>query len=61
MTTATRSWVTTDEAAEILSLTPGRIRQLARALKLTGSRTGRDWMFKESDVRRFKRIRASRA
>lgn len=39
----------TQEVADDLGVTPGRIRQLARALRV-GIRVGRDWRFSGNDV-----------
>lgn len=47
--------LTTTEAAARLSLTAGRIRQLARDGSLKGQRVGRDWLFTERDLTAFQR------
>lgn len=42
------------QAADYLGLTPGRIRQLARAGHLAGVRVGRDWIFTLDTLKAFK-------
>lgn len=49
----------TEQVAALLGLTPGRIRQLARAYRDTGDGLrgqqigGRDWLFLKEDVEEF--------
>lgn len=45
--------MSTDEVAEYLGVTTGRVRQLARAGKLKGKRVGRDWVFERPKVEAF--------
>jgi len=45
--------LTTAQAAAELGVTDSRIRQLARELKV-GTRIGRDWMFKPTEIERLK-------
>jgi excisionase family DNA binding protein len=41
-------------AAELLELSPSRVRALALAGKLKGFRVGRDWVYERADVMKFK-------
>ena len=43
---------TTQQAADTLGLTTGRVRQLARALGI-GRKVGRDHLFTEQDIERL--------
>lgn len=45
--------MTSNEVAQLLGISAGRVRQLAREGRLAGSRRGRDWIFIAEDVRRF--------
>ncbi len=45
----------TSEAADLLGLSVGRVRQLAIDGKLRGERVGRDWVFVRSVVEEFAR------
>lgn len=45
--------MTSQEAADYLKITQGRVRQLARAGELKGQRIGRDWLFKPEDVKAY--------
>jgi excisionase family DNA binding protein len=47
--------VTTKEAAQILGVTPARIRQLIKAGRLIAEKRGRDHLIEEPEVQRFKR------
>ena len=48
--------MTTEETAEYLRLTPGRVRQLARAGILPGMHAGgRAWVFTREEVERYAR------
>lgn len=49
--------LTTAQAAERLGLTPGRIRQLARAGVLRSVKIGRDWLYRLEDVEEYDRNR----
>mgnify|MGYP000882152541 FL=1 len=44
---------TTQQAADALGLTTGRVRQIARSLRI-GQRIGRDWVFTEDDIERIR-------
>lgn len=48
-------YMTTQEVADLLGLTKGRVRALARAGKLHGTRHGRDWLFIRDQVQDFAR------
>jgi excisionase family DNA binding protein len=48
-------FVTTIEAAQMLNVKPSRIRQLAIAGRLRGTKFGRDWGIELSDINRFKK------
>ena len=43
---------TTQQAADALGLTTGRVRQIARSLRI--GRIGRDWVFTEDDIERIR-------
>ena len=48
-------YMTSQEAADRLQVTQGRVRQLARAGELKGQRIGRDWLFRPEDVEDYDR------
>ena len=52
---------TTRQIAEILGVTPGRVRHLMQDLRYAdvGRRPGRDWIFTESDLKKIREIRES--
>lgn len=43
------------QAADRLGITQGRVRQLARAGTLKGQRIGRDWLFRPEDIDAYDR------
>ena len=45
--------ITTAEAAVILSVTPGRVRQLIRDGQLKSEKRGRDHLLEQAEVERF--------
>jgi excisionase family DNA binding protein len=45
--------ITTSEAAEILGVTPARVRQFVLDGRLNGRKVGRDLLLDESEVRTF--------
>ena len=45
--------ITTSEAAEILDVTPARVRQFVLDGRLSGRKFGRDLLLDESEVRKF--------
>lgn len=45
--------MTSQQAADRLQVTQGRVRQLARAGVLPGQRIGRDWLFRPEDVEAY--------
>ena len=47
--------LTTPDAAELFSVTPGRIRQIARGYAI-GTKHGRDWSFSPADIRSLKKL-----
>jgi excisionase family DNA binding protein len=47
-------WLTTREAAGILGVSPGRVRQLALEGRLPFERFGQSLAFKRTDLKRFK-------
>ena len=47
------SLVTTKEAAQILGVTPVRVRQLMRDGRLVAEKRGRDHLLEDREVRRF--------
>jgi len=47
--------LTTDAAAELCGVTPGRIRQIARGYAI-GSKHGRDWSFSPADIRSLQKL-----
>jgi len=50
-------FVSTDEAARILGMTPGRVCQLLRAGEMQGQKIGRRvWVIPRAEVERIKRI-----
>jgi excisionase family DNA binding protein len=54
-----QSYLSTEEAAEVLGLTDGRIRQMLRAGELIGVKLGRrSWAIPSSEIDRVKRRRA---
>lgn len=48
----TPTQLTTDQAAERLGLTPGRVRQLAKSGRI-GSKIGRDYLFTSDELDAF--------
>lgn len=52
--------VTAPQAARILGLTNGRIRQLARAGKLDAGKFGRDWLISRASVEVYRDRRAAK-
>ena len=49
-------WMTTQETAADLGVSPGRVRQLLLVGQLPGEKLGRDWMIRRSDVARFQAL-----
>ena len=49
------SLVTTKEAAQILGVTPVRVRQLIKEKRLAAEKHGRDHLLQDREVERFKR------
>jgi excisionase family DNA binding protein len=49
------SLVTTKEAAQILGVTPVRVRQLIKEERLAAEKHGRDHLLQDREVERFKR------
>jgi len=49
------SLVTTKEAAQILGVTPARVRQLIKEKRLAAEKHGRDHLLQDREVERFKR------
>jgi excisionase family DNA binding protein len=49
------SLVTTKEAAQILGVTPVRVRQLIKENRLVAEKHGRDHLLQDREVERFKR------
>ena len=49
------SLVTTKEAAQILGVTPVRVRQLIKEQRLVAEKHGRDHLLQDREVERFKR------
>ena len=49
------SLVTTKEAAQILGVTPVRVRQLIKEKRLVAQKHGRDHLLQGQEVERFKR------
>lgn len=47
--------VTTKEAAQILGVTPVRVRQLIKDQRLIAEKRGRDHLLDDQEVQRFKR------
>jgi excisionase family DNA binding protein len=47
--------VTTQEAAQILGVTPARVRQLTKEKRLAAEKHGRDHLLQGREVERFKR------
>lgn len=45
--------LTTDDVAAMLGIGTQRVRRLASQGRLKGERVGRDWVFKEVDVKKF--------
>ena len=53
-----QKYLSTEEAAEALGLTDGRIRQMLRAEELIGEKLGRrSWAIPSSEIDRLKRQR----
>lgn len=50
-----KDYITTTQAAELLGVTPSRIRQYHLEGVLVGEKQGRDLLFKVSAVRKFRR------
>lgn len=50
--------LTAKQAAERIGVTDARVRQLAIAGKLPGTKHGRDWVFDEADVDAYRREKA---
>ncbi|HEX3000323.1 MAG TPA: helix-turn-helix domain-containing protein [Armatimonadota bacterium] len=44
---------TPEQAAEVLQVTVGTVRKLARDGRLQGAKIGRHWRFSERDIERF--------
>ena len=51
-----KAWMSTQEAATALGVSPGRVRQLLLAGQLPGEKLGRDWMIRRADLERFKAL-----
>lgn len=49
--------ISTAEAAKILGLTKGRIRQLLQSGEIKGQRVGRTWIIYRRDIEEFQRLR----
>jgi excisionase family DNA binding protein len=49
------SLVTTKEAAQILGVTPARVRQLIKEKRLAAEKHGRDHLLQDREVERFRR------
>ena len=49
------SLVTTKEAAQILGVTPARVRQFIKEKRLAAEKHGRDHLLQDREVERFKR------
>lgn len=49
------SLVTTKDAAQILGVSPVRVRQLIKEKRLAAEKRGRDHLLQDQDVERFKR------
>ena len=47
-------WVTTAEAAQIADYTPTRVRQLAKAGRVSARKIGRDWLVKLESLMTYK-------
>jgi excisionase family DNA binding protein len=47
--------VTTKEAAQILGVTPARVRQFIKDGRLAAEKRGRDHLLEDQEVQRFKR------
>ena len=54
-TFAEMNMVTTKEAAQILGVTPVRVRQLIKERRLVAEEHGRDHLLQDREVERFKR------
>lgn len=48
-----KGYVTSNEAAEIANVTPGRIRQLLVEGRLKAKRLGRDWFIKRESIEAY--------
>ncbi len=48
------SLLTTREAADILGITPARVRHLIKQERLVAKKHGRDHLLEDSEVQRFK-------
>jgi excisionase family DNA binding protein len=51
-----KAWMSTQEAAADLGVSPGRVRQLLLAGQLPGEKLGWDWMIRRADLDRFKAL-----
>lgn len=52
--------ITVHEAAQVMGVTTGYVRRMARTGLLAGKRMGRDWFIEEAAARSWKRERAPR-
>ena len=57
MSTTDKQLLSTEDVAEILKLTTGRIRQLLIAGELRGKRVSGVWVIKRSELERYQRQR----
>lgn len=53
------TWLTTAEAAEVLGVSEGRIRQYCRAGRL-GQKIGRNYLIRQSDAKTFSALPVGR-
>ena len=60
--TQSQTYLSTEEAADALGLTDGRIRQLLRAEELIGEKVGRQsWLISADEIARLKRQRSEKS
>jgi len=54
MSDETKDLINSKEAAEILGVSTGRVRQIAQRGYLNATHIGRDWVFRRVDIEAFK-------
>jgi len=57
MSAVLRGWLSVAQAASLLGVSPGRVRQLAASGQLPARRFGRAWVIRRADLERYRALR----